>query len=317
MAESGGNSGENSSLGAGCRQEAGALYAAIDLGTNNCRLLIAKPSPHGVKIVDAFSRIVRLGEGVDRTEMLSDAAMDRTVEALAVCAEKMRRRPVIEGRFVATEACRRARNGGVFLKRVHQETGIQLDVISAEEEARLAVSGCAPLLDERCANALVFDIGGGSTELIWLKICPGQAPDVLAWTSLPFGVVSLSERYGGHDPDPQDYENMVSDVEARLASLESEHGLRPAFGEGTAHMLGISGTVTTLTAVSLDLPRYDRGKVDGAWLSAHEVTRVSQTLAAMPYGDRVAQIPGGFGGPRLCGDGSDASHLAGGPNQGR
>ena len=288
MAESGGNSGEVSSLAEGCRQEAGALYAAIDLGTNNCRLLITKPSPHGVKIVDAFSRIVRLGEGVDRTEMLSDAAMDRTVEALAVCAEKMRRRSVIEGRFVATEACRRARNGDVFLKRVRQETGIQLDVISAEEEARLAVSGCAPLLDERCANALVFDIGGGSTELIWLKICPGEAPDVLGWTSLPFGVVSLSERYGGHDPDPQDYENMVSDVEARLASFESEHGLRAAFGEGTAHMLGISGTVTTLTAVSLDLPRYDRGKVDGAWLSAHEVTRVSQTLAAMPYGDRVA-----------------------------
>jgi exopolyphosphatase/guanosine-5'-triphosphate,3'-diphosphate pyrophosphatase len=294
MAESGGNSGQPLLFGCGCDGpgctcQAGDLFAAIDLGTNNCRLLIAKPGPGGVvTVVDAFSRIVRLGEGVHRTKMLSQAAMDRTVEALAVCAEKMRRRSVSGGRFVATEACRRARNGEAFLQRVRRETGIVLDVISAEEEATLAVSGCAPLLDEKCSHALVFDIGGGSTELIWLKICPGGAPDMLGWTSLPFGVVSLSERYGGRDPDAKDYEAMVSDVQSRLGAFEAEHGIRAAFAEGAAHMLGISGTVTTMAAVSLGLPRYDRSKVDGAWLSDDEVLRVSKKLASMAYADRVA-----------------------------
>jgi exopolyphosphatase/guanosine-5'-triphosphate,3'-diphosphate pyrophosphatase len=293
MAEYGGNSDQVSSLdcgsgGSGCHCGAEDLYAAIDLGTNNCRLLIAKSSSDGVKIVDAFSRIVRLGEGVDRTEMLSQAAMDRTVDALSVCAKKMRRLSVTDGRFVATEACRRARNGDVFLERVRQETGINLDVISAEEEASLAVSGCAPLLDEDCKNALVFDIGGGSTELIWLKICPGESPDVLGWTSLPFGVVSLSERFGGHNPSAQDYEAMVDNVQSQLGDFEAEHGLRAAFGEGAAHMLGICGTVTIMAAVSLNLPRYDRSKVDGAWLSDNEIIRVSRNLASMAYADRVA-----------------------------
>lgn len=293
MGESGGKSGQSLSLACGCDEpgctcRADDLFAAIDLGTNSCRLLIAKPGPGGVTVVDAFSRIVRLGEGVDRTEMLSEAAMARTVDALSVCAEKMRRRSLSGGRFVATEACRRARNGDAFLQRVKQETGIILDVISAEEEATLAVSGCAPLLDEQCKHALVFDIGGGSTELIWLKICPGEAPDILGWTSLPFGVVSLSERYGGHDLDTQDYEAMVSDVQSRLGAFEAEHGIRAAFGGGAAHMLGISGTVATMAAVSLDLPRYDRLKVDGAWLSDDTIIRVSKKLASMAYADRVA-----------------------------
>jgi exopolyphosphatase/guanosine-5'-triphosphate,3'-diphosphate pyrophosphatase len=293
MAESEENSGQSLSLSCDCDEpdgtcRAGDLFAAIDLGTNNCRLLIAKSGPGGLTVVDAFSRIVRLGEGVDRTEILSQVAMDRAVEALLVCAEKMHKHSVTGGRFVATEACRRARNGDAFLQRVCQETGIILEVISAEEEATLAVSGCAPLLDEKCTNALVFDIGGGSTELIWLKICPGKAPDMLGWTSLPFGVVSLSERYGGHDPDSEDYEAMVTDVQSRLGLFEAEHRIRAAFGEGTSHMLGISGTVTTMAAVSLGLPRYDRSKVDGAWLSDEEVLRVSQNLASMAYTDRVA-----------------------------
>lgn len=270
------------------RSGPGAVYAALDLGTNNCRLLIAKAAPGGFRVVDAFSRIVRLGERVDSTEMLSGAAMDRTLSALAVCAEKMRRRSVTDGRYVATEACRRARNGAEFLARVESEVGINLDIISAEEEAELAVSGCAPLLDDRCDNALVFDIGGGSTELIWLQVCPGNSPKVLGWTSLPCGVVTLTERYGGRDPEPKEYEAMVGDVESRLKSFEVAHGLRSAFGGGGAHMLGISGTITTMAAVSLGLARYDRDKVDGAWLSVDEVTRVSKLLASMSYAERVA-----------------------------
>ncbi len=268
--------------------ESGAVYAALDLGTNNCRLLIAESAPEGFRVVDAFSRIVRLGEQVDSTETLSDAAMGRTLGALRVCAEKIRRQSVTHGRYVATEACRRARNGAEFLARVKSEIGISLDIITAEEEAELAVSGCAPLLDDRCDNALVFDIGGGSTELIWLKICPGSSPEVLGWTSLPCGVITLTERYGGRDPEPGEYEAMVGDVESRLNSFEADHGLRAAFGGGAAHMLGISGTITTMAAVSMDLPRYDRDKVDGAWISVDEVTRVSKLLAAMSYAERVA-----------------------------
>ena len=264
-----------------------SVYAALDLGTNNCRLLIAKSAPDGFLVIDAFSRIVRLGEGVDRTEVLCAAAMKRTLEALGVCAQKMRRRSVTDGRFVATEACRRARNGGEFLARAEAETGISLDVITAEEEAELAVSGCAPLLDVRCENALVFDIGGGSTELIWLGVHGDNPPEVLGWTSLPCGVVTLTERYGGREPDPSVYRAMVADVQQRLDDFEAEHGVRAAFARGAAHLLGISGTMTTMVAVSLDLPRYDRSKVDGAWLAIDEVARVSARLAAMTYAERA------------------------------
>src|SRR3954463_11654804 len=170
-------------------------YGAIDLGTNNCRLLIARPTEGGFTVIDAFSRIVRLGEGLSRSGELSADAMDRAVVALSVCAEKLRRRNVSLSRSVATEACRRAKNGEEFAERVHTETGIVLDIIEPAEEARLAVLGCHKLLEPGDGPALIFDIGGGSTELVLVDQEDGT-PRIRAWWSAPWGVVSLTESEG-------------------------------------------------------------------------------------------------------------------------
>ncbi len=263
-------------------------YAAVDLGTNNCRLLIARPAGDGFRVVDSYSRIVRLGAGVAETGALSQAAMDRTISALSVCAQKMRRHNVTHERHVATEACRRARNGHEFLRRVEQETGLRLDVIPPEEEARLALSGCTPLLDSASEYTLVFDIGGGSTELIWTRLIAGEEPMMLAWTSLPCGVVTLAEAHGGREPDAPAYEGMVADVQDRLVEFERKNQLRQHFEDAGARMVGISGTVTTLAAVLGDLPRYDRSLVDGAFVPTTDLLAVSRRLVGMTYAERVA-----------------------------
>ena len=217
------------------------IYGALDLGTNNCRLLVARPSRRGFLVIDAFSRIIRLGEGVLRSGRLSDAAMSRTIDALKVCSEKMRRRGVSRSRLIATEACRIAANSGEFIERVRRETGLSIEIVSRETEAKLAVSGCASLIDRNCDWALVFDIGGGSSELIWLDLARLDRPwrrslydrldvqdCIAAWTSLPIGVVSLAERHGGRDVTPASYEAMVPDVMASLRASRSRAPLRRA-----------------------------------------------------------------------------------------
>jgi exopolyphosphatase / guanosine-5'-triphosphate,3'-diphosphate pyrophosphatase len=265
-------------------------YAAIDLGTNNCRLLIAEPRDTGFHVVDAFSRIVRLGEGVDSSGVLSDAAIDRTVSALRVCAGKMRSSRVARTRTVATEACRRAANGQGFLERVARETGIELEIIDPGEEAGLALAGCTPLIDPECRHALVFDIGGGSTELIWVEIVPGDDPRVIGWTSLSCGVVTLTERHGGDEISSATYEDMVQFVTGLLHEFEAEHNIREAIRTDKAHLLGTSGTVTTLAAVHLELPRYDRSKVDGTWIDVASLGAVAGRLKNMSFEQR-AQNP--------------------------
>nr|WP_167095975.1 Ppx/GppA phosphatase family protein [Parvibaculum indicum] len=285
----------------GARAAAGGrekLYAALDLGTNNCRLLIARRSADGFKVVDAFSRIVRLGEGVAANGRLSDQAMDRAVEALRICAEKMERRGVGRARAIATAACRAADNGPDFIERVKREAGLSLEIVSTEDEARLALAGCAPLLDRDCEAALVFDIGGGSTELIWVEI-DGSAgdgaaparPRIADWVSLPHGVVTLAEKYGGEDVSEDIYGEMVEEVAGHLAPFvarmaawqeEAGHGAMPPF-----HLLGTSGTVTTIAGVMLGLKRYDRTVVDGIWLSPSDVHRVTRDLIAMDYDSRA------------------------------
>ena len=265
-------------------------YAAIDLGTNNCRLLIAEPRDTGFQVVDAFSRIVRLGEGVDSSGVLSDAAIDRTISALRVCAGKMRSSRVARARTVATEACRRASNGQGFLDRVRQETGIDLEIIDPGEEAGLALAGCTPLIDPDCRHALVFDIGGGSTELIWVEVVEDKEPRVLGWTSLSCGVVTLTERHGGDEISPETYDDMVQFVTGLLQNFEAEHNIRDAILVNKAHLLGTSGTVTTLAAVHLDLPRYDRSKVDGSWIDVAALEMVAADLRGMSFEQR-AQNP--------------------------
>ncbi|MCH7635252.1 MAG: Ppx/GppA family phosphatase [Proteobacteria bacterium] len=262
------------------RQGRQGAYAALDLGTNNCRLLVARPVDGGFRVIDAFSRIVRLGEGLERDGELSGAAMDRTIDALKVCALKMRRRRVVRARNVATEACRRAGNRDLFLDRVRSETGLEIEIISSDEEAKLAVAGCAPLIDREVSHALVFDIGGGSTELMWVRRQDGAAA-VIASASLPFGVINLSEAHGTDIVPRAVYESMIADVEASLKEFDALHGIRPMIEDGAAQMLGTSGTVTTLAGIHLKLPRYDRQAVDGSYLSADAIRVVNNQLLAM------------------------------------
>jgi len=271
------------------RATRGPVYAALDLGTSNCRLLIARPAPEGFKVVDSFSRIVRLGEGVGATGQLSDAAVERTVNALGVCARKMRRRGVTHSRLVATEACRRASNGDAFVRRAQEQTGLALEVISHDEEAALAVRGCAALLDPSARRALVFDIGGGSTELIWLDLTGPDGPQVLGWTSLPHGVVTLAERVGGGCIAPDQFDAMVVEIEAELAPFEAAHDIARDVAQGAVQMLGSSGTVTTLAGVHLGLERYDRSRVDGIYLDFADIERASRVLLGMDCAERAVQ----------------------------
>lgn len=263
-------------------------FAALDLGTNNCRLLIAAPRGAGFRVFDAFSRIVRLGEGMAASGALSDAAMARTIDALKVCSEKIERRDVTRQRCIATQACRAASNGEEFLARVRDETGLAFEIITPAEEARLAVTGCADLLDREAAAGLVFDIGGGSTELSWVRPAgAGAGPEVAAWTSLPIGVVSLSERFGGRELARATYDDIVASLRKEIAAFGDPAGLRDVFNAGAAHYLGTSGTVTSIAGVHLKLPRYRRDAVDGLWLSADEVLDVTERLRAMSYDERA------------------------------
>ncbi len=260
-------------------------YAALDLGTNNCRLLIARPQGEGFAVVDAFSRIVRLGEGLAASGRLSDQAIERTIAALKVCSDKLRRRNVTLARSVATEACRRAENGYDFIARAYDETGIHLDIISAEEEARLAVLGCHALLEPGTGPALVFDIGCGSTELVLIDTA-GTVPTVRDWHSAPWGVVSLTESAGGGDGAVEraaSYARMralVRESFAPFAARLPDPGERP-------RLLGTSGTVTTLASVHLELERYDRAKVDGLIAPAAAMRQISQDLAGMSLAERA------------------------------
>jgi exopolyphosphatase/guanosine-5'-triphosphate,3'-diphosphate pyrophosphatase len=266
------------------RGDAGPILAALDLGTNNCRLLVARPEGNGFRVIDAFSRIVRLGEGLSASGRLSEPAMGRTVDALRVCAAKMRRRQVTSARCVATEACRRAENCAEFLARVREETGIEIEIISTQEEANLAFTGCWALLDRGRSRALMFDIGGGSTELGWLAVEEETPPTMLGWLSVPLGVVQLSERYGGGTVDAGEYGAMVAAVRESMAPFAALH----RWSQDTApQMLGTSGTVTTLAGIHLDLPRYDRSVVDGSYLDFEDIRRVSRSLAAMDFDSRA------------------------------
>ena len=282
-------------------QDSGVVYGALDLGTNNCRLLVARPSRRGFIVVDAFSRIIRLGEGMGQSGRLSDPAMRRTIEALRVCADKLARQRAERFRLIATEACRVAANGLEFLARVKGETGLDIEIVSRETEAKLAVSGCASLLERSCDGALVFDIGGGSSELIWLDLARSRGNGkslterlevqncIAAWTSLPVGVVTLSERFGGRHVTVESFEAMVAYVTSLLSEFERKHGLCERMRNASAHLLGTSGTVTTVAGIYLGLPRYDRARVDGCWLAIPDVRKVCGDLLAKSYEERIAE----------------------------
>lgn len=266
----------------------GHIYAALDLGTNNCRLLIAKPETTGFRVLDSFSRTVRLGEGLSQSGELSEAAMARAIDAIRVCAYKMRKRGVTSARAIATQACRMAHNGPAFIKRVAQETGLHFDIIPPAEEARLAARGVTPLLDRTDKGALVFDIGGGSTELIWLDLRDAKKrPRILRWGSIPLGVVTLGEKFAGNIDAPGSYDAMVSEVTTRLSELP--HAVPPGgHPAGSFHMLGTSGTVTTIAGIFLGLERYERSKVDGTWIARDDLSRVIGELKVLSREERAA-----------------------------
>ena len=264
-------------------------YAAIDLGTNNCRLLVARPARGGFVIVDAFSRIVRLGEGMGATGVISKAARQRAIDALSQCAEKLNRRNVSVARSVATEACRRAANGAEFVNDVFEQTGIALDVISPAEEARLAVLGCHSLLDSSSDHGLVFDIGGGSTELVLLERGTGPEPRILQWVSVPWGVVSLAETEAQEPNSPAARRDAYLRMLARVRDAVGDFAQSATEGDWSGlQLLGTSGTVTTLASLYLELPSYDRRKVDGCVVPSSAMRAISLSLSSQSIAERAA-----------------------------
>ena len=280
------------------RQDGGATrdpmrpaYAALDLGTNNCRLLVARPAREGFRVIDAFSRIIRLGEGMSASGRLGEAAIERALEALAICRDKMQNRGVSRARLIATEACRFAENGMEFRERVQREVGLDLEIVDRETEAELAAIGCTPLMDPEAHDVILFDIGGGSSEIVRLgRNAPASggppAPSISGWASLPVGVVTLAERYGGVKVDHAVYEAMTEEVQVHVRQFAADHCA--GIDLKSTHLLGTSGTVTTIAGLHLRLKRYDRRQVDGCWMIDADVQVALDDLRAMSYDERVA-----------------------------
>ncbi|MBA8876991.1 Ppx/GppA phosphatase family protein [Phyllobacterium myrsinacearum] len=269
------------------------LYAALDLGTNNCRLLVATPTrPGQFRVIDAFSRIVRLGEGLGATGRLSPNAMSRAIEALKICRDKLENHDVRRARLIATEACRQAENGAEFLDQVKHETGLDLEIINRQTEARLAVSGCGTLVERETDAVVLFDIGGGSSEIALIDVSERRSPrlaeHIIAWTSLPVGVVTLAERFGGRDVTTDNFAVMVNHVAELLNDFSERHKLGDLVNSQNFHLLGTSGTVTTLAGIHLGLDRYDRRRIDGIWMQNDDVTEMTSKLLSWSFDERVA-----------------------------
>jgi len=264
------------------------IIAALDLGTNNCRLLIAYPKSDGFKVIDGFSQIVRLGEGVSSSGKLSEAAMNRTILALRMCAERIVNLGVSHGRYIATEACRKAENGEQFLAHVENEVGLRLEVISSREEAELTLTGCRSLFNSSFPYALTFDVGGGSAEILWVKLSETQEPKIVDWISLPCGVVTMTERYGDPDISSESYVRMVDDIRALLQPFDDKHGISTAMANNQVQMLGTAGTVTTIAGVQMGLNRYNRSLVDGSWLDFGTIFSVCASLVNASFEERAS-----------------------------
>ncbi|MEE9347383.1 MAG: Ppx/GppA phosphatase family protein, partial [Robiginitomaculum sp.] len=272
-----------------------SVFGAVDLGTNNCRLLVAKPVGDSFRVIDSYSRTVRLGAGLASSGALSQTSMDAAVEAIAVCASKMKHNKVRRWRCIATQACRQASNGEEFLARVKAKTGLTFELISPRVESRLAVMGCVALTDMKKDVVLVVDIGGGSSELSWVdvrKLRSGDTsarihrPPISAWASLPVGVVTLSEAFPEHGDSPQAlaerYEAMKDHVRGLIIKAGCETRFTKAFKQGQGHIIGTSGTITSLAGIHLGLPYYQRDRVDGLWMQSIHALNISRRMASLP-----------------------------------
>jgi len=273
----------------------GTIFAALDLGTNNCRLLVARQRGNGFLVIDGFSRIVRLGEGVSLSGLLDEKAIERTIKALLECKTKLNRHQPKHMRLIATQACRGASNSGDFLDRVQKDVGLELEIIDQRIETELAVAGCADLIDKKAHGALMFDIGGGSTELAWLDFRGGRPklrskmPSAIrSWQSLPVGVVSIAEKFGGKNVSVESFEEMVAFVSEKLKAFKGRKKLQEMIKTHNVHLIGTSGTVTTLGGLHLGLERYERAKVDGLWMRNDDVVDTMRVLLNMSYERRAA-----------------------------
>lgn len=284
----------------------GRLYAAVDLGTNSCRMLIAQPRGSQFTVVDSFSKTVQLGAGLEASGRLSRASMGRTMQALRICQKKIEQHGVGRMRLVATEACRRARNAKEFMRQVRRETGLNVEIIAAEEEARLAVISCAPLVNVDTEQLLVVDIGGGSTELVWVDLS-GVVPEdrpraimrlhrgflpvpeggarVVDWISVPLGVATLKDQFADVEDDAARFALMSWFFEENLSSFSPYNAAQPRAG---FQIIGTSGTVTTVAASYLGLRRYDRTKVDGLQMTSDQIDFVIRDYLSLgPEGRRT------------------------------
>jgi exopolyphosphatase / guanosine-5'-triphosphate,3'-diphosphate pyrophosphatase len=279
------------------REKRTPVLGAIDVGTNACRLLIAVPEKREAvggkngalvpRVIDSYTANVRLGESLESTGQITDAALDRTIAALKVCAARLRRRGVTHVKAIATEACRRAANAQDLVKRAEAEAGISLKIVSPEEEAHLAAAGCLQLIGRDFEGALIFDIGGGSTELILVRRDTPLKYDIVAWTSVPIGVVKLAERYGGRELAARSYGSMRAELNRLFATMKPQLGA-DLFHPERYHLLGTSGTLTTLAGVKLGLRRYERSRIDGQWLMREEITKITQTISSRDFAGRAA-----------------------------
>lgn len=274
--------------GRACERGGEQAYAAIDLGTNSCRMLVAVPGEAGFNVIDGFSKVVRLGEKLNDTGRFQGYAVDRTIAALGQCAERMARRNIAAMRAVATEACRRASDVEAFVERVRRQTGLDLEIISSDEEAALTVAGCGDLLRSGYGHALVFDIGGGSTEIMWVKTPRGAPASLLDIVSLPFGVVSLRDEYGAEALPGERFRSLLKRIDDAIRPFDARNGISEAIAANDVRMVGTSGTVTTLGAMYLQLPRYNRARVDGLEIRFDSIRQLSARLAGLSCSERIA-----------------------------
>jgi exopolyphosphatase/guanosine-5'-triphosphate,3'-diphosphate pyrophosphatase len=259
--------------------------AAIDIGTNSVLLVIAAAGPRGAQPLLERATITRLGEGVDKTRQLAPAAVQRNLACLRAYAEDLRAHGNPPLDVVGTSALRDAQGAGEFLDEAERILGVRPRVIAGDEEARLTFGGALSGL-ELSGKLLVYDIGGGSTELI---VGDASSRQTGARVSLDIGSVRLFERHVRSDPPTHDE---LSRIEADIArALDSAAPLASISGTEPVTLVGVAGTVTTLKAVELGLAPYDGARVHGAALTLGAVETLCTKLAALPFAERKL-LPG-------------------------
>jgi exopolyphosphatase/guanosine-5'-triphosphate,3'-diphosphate pyrophosphatase len=234
-----------------------------------------------LKVIDSFAKIISLGEGIKQTGVLSEEAIERTIVALRACKKKLDSHRIYKMRAVATEACRQASNTKSLIERVNSEIGVDLEVISPQEEARLVLKGCSGVISDEKNYGILMDIGGGSTEVVWLKINKGMTRptiSVIDSISLPFGVVTISDTYTHSKNNQEIYTVLRKNILSTIDTFMKKNNIRTNFSKGDVQVITSSGTTTTLGSLTLGLSTYDRSSVDGKDFSSKKIVEVGEEL---------------------------------------